>query len=436
MITKITHRRVWALALPIMLANASEPLLGLADTAVVGQLGTEGLIGAVAIGAVMFSFLFWAFGFLKQGTTGFTSQANGAGDRIEISAILIRAFIIGAALGLLLLATQTWTRAALFWWFALPHDVEGWATTYFDIRIWSAPATFLTYAVLGWLVGLQRTGYVMLLQIFLNGSNIALDLFFVMGLGMTVDGVALATVIAQWATLLLSLAIVYRLLPVRKIDQRTLFEKNKFIGLAKANINIMLRTLSLIYAFAFFNRESARLGTVNLDANAVLLQFVSFAAYALDGFAHAVEGLCGAAIGAKSRAALRDGLAKTTLWAFLFACLFSFLFWVFGGTLIDLLTTNETVRVTARTYLPWLVLYPLVSVWSFQLDGLYFAAVKVTQMRNAMIFSLIVYLVTAWLLIEPFGNHGLWMALTVLALVRAASLTFYYPAIETGLTKD
>ena len=209
----ISHRRVWALALPIMLSNVSEPLLGLVDTMVIGQLGEEGLIGAISIGAIIFSFLFWAFGFLRLSTAGFVAQANGARDHVEISAVLVRAMAIALVIGLLILVCQSWSRTLAFWWFSLQPSLEQQATTYYDIRIWSAPAAMVTYVVLGWLVGMQKTVYVMILQLTLNGINIILDIIFVSWFGWAVEGVAYATLIAQWVTLVLSLVLAYRLMP-------------------------------------------------------------------------------------------------------------------------------------------------------------------------------------------------------------------------------
>jgi len=417
-----------------MLSNVSESLLGIADTMVIGRLGEEGLIGAIAIGAIIFSFLFWAFGFLRLSTGGFTAQANGANDEKEIAAVLLRATSIGLIIGLLILFTQTWSRTLAFWWFALQPALEGHATTYFDIRIWSAPAAMVTYVVLGWLVGLQRTGYVLVLQLVLNGTNIVLDVIFVYWLGWAVEGIAYATVIAQWVTLILSFFMAYRLMPKVRLTKRELLDRDKFLVLLKANINIMLRTLCLIFAFAEFSRQSEKMGTLTLDANSVLLQFSSLAAHALDGFAHAAEGLCGAAIGAKSKTRLRDAFFKTSLWSGVFSVLIAVVFWFSGPLIIDSLTTNLSVRETAKEFLFWAVIFPPLVFASFQFDGLFFAATRAAEIRNAMFVSLMLYLAAIWAFTQFFGNHGLWLALALFMVLRAVTLVFYYPRIEAGLS--
>jgi multidrug resistance protein, MATE family len=417
-----------------MLSNVSEPLLGLVDTMVIGQLGEEGLIGAISIGAIIFSFLFWAFGFLRLSTAGFVAQANGARDHVEISAVLVRAMAIALVIGLLILVCQSWSRTLAFWWFSLQPSLEQQATTYYDIRIWSAPAAMVTYVVLGWLVGMQKTVYVMILQLTLNGINIILDIIFVSWFGWAVEGVAYATLIAQWVTLVLSLVLAYRLMPKVQLTRALLLNRDKFVVLLKANINIMLRTLCLIFAFADFSRQSEKLGVQVLDANSVLLHFTSLSAYALDGFAHAAEGLCGAAIGEKNKMKLRDAFYKTSLWCGVFSLLIAFAFWAGGPLIIDSLTSNQAIRETAKSYLFWAVLMSPLAFASFQLDGLFFAATRGAEIRNAMIVSLASYLAAVWLLLPLFGNHGLWLALAIFMVVRAAALAVYYPRIEASLS--
>ena len=417
-----------------MLANVSEPLLGAVDTMVIGQLGEEGLIGAISIGAIIFSFLFWAFGFLRLSTGGFTAQAKGAEDSQEISAVLIRAMTLALLIGLIILATQNWSQSLAFWWFSLDPSLEEQATNYFSIRIWSAPAAMITYVVLGWLVGMQKTGYILLLQLSLNGTNIILDIVFVTWLGWAVEGVAYATLIAQWLTLFLSLFLAYRLMPKVRLTKELILNQSKFLVLLKANVNIMLRTLCLIFAFAEFSRQSEKMSTLTLDVNSILLHFSSFSAYALDGFAHAAEGLCGAAIGAKDKARLRDSFFKTSLWGFVFSVLLSLTFWLTGPAIIEALTTNESIRETAKGYLVWAILLPPLSIASFQLDGLFFAATRAAEIRNAMILSLAFYLAAIWVLTGWWANNGLWLALSLFMIMRAVTLTFYYPRIEASLS--
>ena len=432
------NRRVWRLAGPIILANLSVPLLGVVDTAVVGHLGDPVFIGAVAVGTLIFNFLYWSFGFLRMSTTGLTAQAWGAGNTDEVNGVVVRALMLAAVIGLLILVLQ-WTILwlALSFLGASPR-VEHLAAIYFDIRVWAAPATLAGYAILGWLFGLQRAGAALLLQVSINGLNIVLDLVFVFGFGWGVAGVALATVVSQYFGLGLGLWMLararrggdagrWRFSPRR--------EAARLRGMLKVNGNIFVRTLGLIFCFAWFTAESAKMGDVVLAANAVLLNFQTFMAYGLDGFAHAAEALVGGAIGAGRRDALRATVRTTTGWALVVAVGFSLVFGLFGNQIVALITDIETVRATCRTYLPWVVALPLVSVWSFQLDGIFIGAIRSAEMRNAMLVSVAVFLAAEAVLAPLWGNHGLWAALVVLMLARALTLAALYPRIARGLTQ-
>ncbi len=291
------NRQVLLLAGPIILSNLSTPLLGAVDTAVVGHLPDPTAIGGVGVGAVIFSFLFWGFGFLRMGTTGFTAQAFGAGDDLELRSALLRPLLLGLALGGLIVLLQGPIGAIAFGLFHASQAVEDQAAAYLQIRIWAAPATLMNYAILGWLLGLRRAHTVLLLQIALNGLNIVLDLVFVIGLGWDIRGVALASVIAEVAAAGLGLAIVLRLARGKAADgagvwQRVL-QRDGLIALFRVNFDLLVRTLTLIFAFAYFTDQGARLGDLVLAGNAILLQFQQFIAYGLDGFAHAAEILVG-----------------------------------------------------------------------------------------------------------------------------------------------
>ena len=423
--------RVWALAGPIIISNISTPLLGAVDTAVVGHLPDPAYIGGVAVGAVIFNFLYWGFGFLRMGTTGFTAQALGAGDHQELRATLARAMLLALVLGCALLVLQMpigWLALALF---EASDRVETLAGAYYDIRIWSAPAALANYVMLGWLLGNGRTGAVMLLQIALNGINIVLDLVFVLEFGWGVEGVALASVLAEYAALLFGLAIVARIL--RSLaggwNRARLLDRARLVALLHVNLNILIRTLCLLAAFAYFTAQSAKMGEVLLAANTILLQLQYLMGYALDDFAHAAEILAGQALGARSRRAFRLAVRISTAWAFATAALAGGIYLLLGKTIIGLFSDIDSVLETARIYLPWLIVSPIVSVWSFQLDGIFIGMTRTAEMRNAMILSLAIYLAACWLLIAGFGNHGLWLAFTIFMMARAATLGCYFPRL-------
>jgi len=429
------HRRVWSLAGPIIVSNLSTPLLGAVDTAVVGRLPDAAYIGGVAIGAVIFSFLFWGFGFLRMGTTGFTAQAFGAGDMEELRATLLRPLLLALALGALLILAQAPLGLAAFTLLDASAAVEGFARDYFDVRIWSAPATLTNYAVLGWLLGTRRAKTALAVQVFLNGVNIVLDFVFVIGLGWSVAGVAAASVIAEFAAAGLGLTIVLLSLKGAPggLDFARVFRRERLVALFRVNFDIFLRTLALIFAFSYFTARGAEMGDVPLAANAILMNLQTFMAYGLDGFAHAAEILTGGAVGAGSAASFRQAVRVSAVWAFGTAAGVALAYALAGPVIVALFTVVEEVRAAALAYLPWMIASPLVSVWSFQLDGIFIGATRTGAMRNAMAVSLAIFLGACWLLVPALGNHGLWLAFMLFMVARAVSLGAAYPRLVKSL---
>ncbi len=426
----VSHRTILAIAMPIMLSNVSTPLLGAVDTAVVGQIPDPAYIGAVAVGALVFTFLFWAFGFLRMGTTGLTAQALGADNRDEMVASLGRSLLIALVAGCALVLLQWPLREAAFTLLGASDAVEQLGRAYFDIRIWAAPATLANYALLGWFIGLGRTDIALVLQLLLNLANIVLDLWFVLGLGWDVRGVAAGTVLAEMLAAAVGLLLAAR--HVHRIGghwslARMLIPAQLRRTIA-VNRDIMVRSLALIFVMVWFTAQGAAQGDVRLAANAVLLQFISISAYFLDGLAFAAEALVGRAIGARRRLLLADAARKTSLWAGGVAAVLSVLLLLFGETLIDLLSVDTAVRTAARTYLPWAIGAPLLGVWAFQLDGIFIGATRTADMRNAMLTSTAIFLL-AWWLLQAWGNHGLWAALYVNYLARTVTLARHYPAL-------
>lgn len=429
------NRTVWALAAPIMLSNVSVPLLGAVDTAVVGHLPGAHHIGAVAIGALIFNFIYWGFGFLRMGTTGFTAQALGAGDGDEVRSMLARALIAAAIIGLGVVVLQ-WPMAALaFNLIDASADVESLAGAYFDIRIWGAPAAFANFAMVGWFIGVRNTRAAMITQLVMNGLNVILDLWFVNGLGLGVPGVAWASLISEIVAIGAGLMLArnnLRLIGGHWIRER-IFDGERLLRLLAVNRDIFIRTLCLQVGFAFFTAQAAKMGDSVLAANAILLNFQGIMSYALDGFAHAVEALAGGFVGARDRQGFRHAVKISTIWALGFAVLFTIIYVVFGGIMIDVMTNMDDIRALTRLYLPWMILSPLVSIWGFQLDGIFIGATRTADMRNAMLFSLAIYGFALALLVPTFGNHGLWAAFTVFMIARAVTLGFYYPALQKSV---
>ncbi len=428
---RITHRRVLAIALPIVLSNATIPILGAVDTGVVGQLGEAAPIGAVGIGAVILSAIYWVFGFLRMGTTGMVAQARGAGDLAETGALLMRALILGAAGGAVFILFQ-----ALIFWGAFQlapasDEVEALARGYLAIRIWGAPAAIAIYAVTGWLIALERTRGVLLLQVWMNGLNVVLDLWFVLGLGWGVEGVAIATLIAEWSGLVMGLWLcraAFRGTAWREWSR--IFDRVRIARMAQVNGDIMVRSVLLQAAFTTFLFLGAGRGDVNLAANQVLLQFLQITAFALDGFAFAAEALVGGAMGARDRPRLRRAAIMSSGWGVGLSVPLSLFFLLAGPLVIDVMTTASEVRLAAREFMPWVMAAPLIGIGSWMLDGIFIGATETRAMRNAMLLSVAIYVVVLAALVPAFGNHGLWASLMVLNVVRAVTLALRYPALE------
>jgi MATE family multidrug resistance protein len=429
------YRRVWAVAWPIMLSNVSVPLVGIVDTAVVGHLPNPTFIGAVALGAVVFSFVYWGFGFLRMGTTGLVAQDFGARDFEELRATLARALLLAGVLGLAVLILRNPASEVAFWALEGGAVVEGYAKDYYDVRVFGAPATLINYALLGFVIGVQNTRAALALMLVLNLTNVFLDVVFVMGFGWGVEGVAAASLISEYAATVFGVLLVRRIL--RQMGGRwqsyRLFNRSRMKTLLGVNVNIFLRTLCLLLAFFHFTSTGARLGDVILAANAVLMHFQTFMAYSLDGFAHAAEALVGSAYGAKDRRAFTSAVRASTICAVVVAIGYCAVYGLFGSSIVALITGIADVRRTADEFLPWLVLTPIVSVWSFMLDGIFIGTTRTVAMRNAMFVSLLVFLGAVWLFLPLWGNHGLWAALIVLMMVRAVTLGFWYPRILRDL---
>ena len=427
----ITHRRILAIAVPIVLSNATVPILGAVDTGVVGQLGDPVPIGAVGIGAVILSAVYWVFGFLRMGTVGLTSQALGAEDRGEADALLSRALLIGFSGGALLVVLQAPVFAAAFAISPASDQVESLARDYMTIRIWSAPAAIAIFGITGWLIAAERTRSVLVMQLWMNGLNIALDLVFVIGLGWGVEGVAIATFLAEWSGLALGLWFCGDAFRRPFWKQWTpILDRARLWHMAAVNRDILLRSLFLETIFVSFLFFGADFGDVPLAANQVLLQFVHIFAYALDGFAFSAETLVGNAKGRRDPSRLRRSAILTSIWGVVVAVMLAIAVAVFGAAVIDLMTTSPEVRAEAKTYLPWVIATPILGVAAFQLDGIFIGATQVRDMRNMMFISAVIYFTAAASLIPILGNHGLWLSLLISYAARAALLGWKYPKLE------
>jgi MATE family multidrug resistance protein len=427
----LTHGRVLKVALPVVISNATVPILGAVDTGVVGQMGLAAPIGAVGIGAIALTAIYWIFGFLRMGTAGLAAQAEGAGDREEVTALLSRALMIGLGAGLAITALQVPLILLALQTAPASEEVEGLARSYMQIRIFGAPAAIGIYAVTGWLIAQERTRGMLMVQLWMNGLNIVLDLWFVLGLGWGVEGVAVATLIAEWSGLVLALWLCRD--AVRSPGFRNwprVFERARMLRFASVNRDILIRSVLLRGIFMSFVFLGARFGDVTLAANHVLLQFLEITAYSMDGFAIAAETLVGQSMGARSAARVRRAALMTSFWGMVTVIVTALCFALVGGAVIDLMTTSPEVRAEARVYLPYMVAAPLVGCAAWMLDGIFIGATRSADMRNMMALSAVVYVAALWVLMPLFGNHGLWMALLISFIARGATLLARYPSLE------
>lgn len=427
----VTHRSVLAIAIPIMASNVSEPLIGIVDTWVIGRLPEAYYIGAIAVGALIFSFIFWGFGFLRMGTGGLTAQAAGAEDANELRAVLGRALVIAGTCGATLIVLSPAIESFAFVLLKGSEEVEQHARTYFQIRIYAAPFSLANYAILGWFIGLGKARTAFALQILLNLTNIVLDAVFVLYFDMTSDGVALGTLGAAIVAAGGGAWAVQRELKMRggSWSWPRIVEPARLKRTIAVNFDIMIRSLALVFAFSWFTAKGAEAGDIVLAANTVLFNLVLVGTYLIDGFAFSAETLTGQAVGARNINRFTASAKLSSLWAYAVAAAFSILLYGAGDFFIDALSVNEDVRATARHFLPWAALCPIAGVGCFQLDGIFIGATQTADMRNMMLISLAIYIL-AWALLTPaFGNHGLWMSLLIFFLIRAITLGARFPAL-------
>ena len=422
------NKQIYRLALPNIISNFSIPLLGAVDTALMGRLESEHYLGAVGIGGVIFSFIYWGFGFLRMATTGLTAQAFGENDLRECGRLLLRAICIGITSSLLLLIFQWQLIELSFRLIDASADVEHFARIYFHIRIYAAPATLCLHAFHGVFLGLQNARYPMLLTIIVNLVNIILNLVFVRLLDMKVEGIALATVIAQYIGLFVAVLLFSRyyrgILPKWNLREILAFSKLKrFLNISA---DIFIRTCCLVFSHAVFTAKSAALSDTFLAINTILLQFINLMSYAIDGLAFAAESLIGKYKGADDLQNLKWTTRLIFLWSFLFAGVIMLIFVFFGERSLYIFTDQISLVQQAEGYLIWIIIAPVINVAAYIWDGIFLGATASKALRNSVIVSTLLYLSAVYLLM-PYGNHGLWGALTLLLVARGVSLTVLAP---------
>ncbi|WP_028357450.1 MATE family efflux transporter [Brackiella oedipodis] len=430
---------IW-LAIPIILANATVPLLGLADTAVIGHNGTPQDLAAIALAALIFNFVYWSFGFLRMATTGFVAQAKGARQRDELLAVIYRALLLAALIGLVLLLLQTPIVYIAMQFLSASDTVNDKMLDYFYVRIWDAPASLMIYVVLGSLIGLSQSRSIMWFQILLNALNIILNVSLVWGLQMGVKGIALGTVLAQYFMLLCGLVVLFRHLGVsapwlhlRQLWSRVC-QRDKLLQMFHVNRDIMIRTLALTAGFAWFARQGAQLGDDVLAANHILLQFVALAAFFLDGFANVAEMRVGHAFGAGDAPRFKQEVKASAILSLIAAAILALGIYLGSEQIIQWLTEDSDLQRLAHTY-AWLAcLYIFFSFGAFLLDGVFIGVTYSKAMRNSTVIAFVSLILLSLWWLDDFGNTGLWAALIAYVIMRAIVLIFYLPKLQQQIS--
>lgn len=430
------NRKILDLAIPNIISNILIPLLGIVDMILMGHLGSDKYVGAVALGSLIFNFIYWGFGFLRMGTTGFTAQAYGRRDLPETINVLSRALFISISAGLLLILVQRPVEWIGFRVLNGEPEVESLAATYFRIRIWAAPATLSQFALLGWYIGMQNARIPMVISIVVNMVNIGFNYLFVIVLGYNADGVALGTVIAQYTGLLLSLLFFRKYF--RKIlkywNREAIIRLHKLKEFLSVNKDIFIRTMCLVIVFSFFTARSASSDTLSggdetvLAVNSLLMQFFMFFSFLIDGFAYASEALTGRYIGSGNRRDLVKSIRLLFIWGLGISILFTLVYMTFGDAIFRLLTSIPSVIENARPYFIWIVIVPLVSFVAFLWDGIYIGATAGKEMRNSMLIATLLVFFPAYIILENLlGNHGLWLAFILFMMARGITMTILAP---------
>ena len=413
------NKEILRLAIPNIISNISVPLLSTVDTALMGRMSALH-VGAVGIGAMIFNFVYWNFGFLRMGTTGITAQAYGREDEADSLMTLARALLIALLLALTVLILQKPLADLSFYLMNISDGQYAMVSEYFFIRIWAAPATLALYALVGWYFGMQNAIFPLILTIFINIVNIAFSFLFIVSYGMEVDGVAWGTVIAQYAGLALALllfAIRYRSL-LSHLQEQVLLEWQELSKFLLINRDIFIRTVCLTFAFGFFYSQSAAVGATLLAVNVILQQFISWMSYGVDGFAYASESLVGKYAGAKNEQKTHQAIRLTFFWGMGLAALYSLAFWLFDQPLLRIFTDQADLIAASQPYLFWIIVLPLAATPSYLWDGIYIGLTASKAMRNSMIISLLLFLLSYYLLADSLGNHALWLALLIFLLAR------------------
>ena len=435
----LTHKSVFMQSWPIMLANAAAPVVGLVDTFVIGRYSGTAALAGIGLGAVIYGIAYWGFGFLRMSTAGLAAQSDGANNQQAVQAHLFRAVPLGLLIGTIIFLSQALLLAGAFKIFTASPSIESSADIYIRARLWGLPATLGSIALMGWFVGISRSPLALKMQLVLNAINLILSPLFVISFGWGLWGVGIASAIAEWGGLGAGLWLAYSEIKRRgglqkdALKRETLLNAQDIRKLGVTNSNIFIRTLSLTVGFSFFGNAAAAQGVIFLAGYHILMQFITMVALVLDAFAHTAEAVTGAAYGAKDRKRFVKAVRLTSEFSFVFAILICGLIFLLGPHFIALLTKDPEVISSARTYLPYCALAPVIGFAAWQMDGIFIGTTKTREMRNAAIAAVLIYLIIHHLIASSLGGHGVWIAFLSYYVARALTLAVYYPNIRKNM---
>ena len=422
---------MWRIATPMILSNISIPLVGITDTIITGHLDNPEYIASIAVATTIIGFFIASMNFLRMGTTGITAQYFGAKDQNGLRVILGQTLLIASLISCLVLLLQTHINKIGLALIGSNESVAYYASQYFYIRIWGIPATLINFSLIGWFIGLQNATVPLKMVITTNITNILLSLAFVLIFQMQINGIALASVVAEIIGMIIG--FIYVCKELQKFQGKWIYKEivrlNAYKRFIQININLFLRTIALIFTFAFITAQGARFGGIILGANALLMNLQNLLAYVLDGFAHAAEALVGKAVGKKDTRLFKSAVHICLKWSVYIALIFALIYTLTGKYIISLMTHHQNIRDIAIEYLPWIIISPIVSVWSFLYDGVFVGATRSRDMRNAMLGSLFLVFLPSWYFLQPLENHGLWLAFTLFMFSRGLSMHLLYKRI-------
>tara|TARA_Y100000591_G_scaffold286095_1_gene268739 strand:- start:2152 stop:3480 length:1329 start_codon:yes stop_codon:yes gene_type:complete len=430
---KISKLHIFKLSIPIFFSNIAIPLVGIIDTGLMGHLSNEKYLIATSISSTVITLIFWSFGFLRMGTTGLIAQSLGKGDYREQPLIIIRNLIIALFISLIIIICQPLVIYFVTFFFQPSEDVLNLINDYISIRILSAPAEFCIYILVGFYLGIQKTFISSFIAILFSLLNIIFSIFFVNELNMNVKGVALGSLTASYISAIIFLVFTYfyiinKFKVIPKI-QKNIINLKKIIKLFNINFDIFVRTLLLTFSFLWITYLSSLIGEKIIAINSILLQFIVISSFFLDAYAFSIEGIVGYNVGRRSQKSFLNAVKNSFQLSFFTGLIISIVFIIFSKDIINLITDLDILRFLSYKYIFWIVIIPPVASFCYQFDGIFVGATQTKEMRNAMLFTVIVYLALSYKLTLMFGNNGIWFALFLFMILRSATLFFFFPKI-------